>query len=210
MLTDIISFKEALELESKGLIYIFDMGEDISYHERAKEWQDNCHLLRTKARNVSIQDLPRHYQARYLIEYTRPINSFTTQWMYLRAIDITSSSIGIIKETTDDDTEYVYALSNPAYPSLVKIGMTTKTPTERLNQINGTGTVDLWELLFSIPVRPGTAMNIESEVHNRLQDCRLHIKRKNDREMFKIDALPAIDIIREVANPHKLANPTLY
>ncbi len=208
MLTDIISFKEALELESKGLIYIFDMGEDVTYHERAKEWQDNCHLLRTKARNVSIQDLPRHYQARYLIEYTRPINSFTTQWKYLRAMDIKSNST--VEDTYIDGTEYVYALSNPAHPSLVKIGMTTKTPTVRLNQINGTGSVDLWKLIFSIPVRLGTAMSIESEVHNRLQDCRLHIKRKNDREMFKIDALSAIDIIREVADPHKLSNPTLY
>ena len=209
MHTDIISLEEALELESQGLIYIFDMGEDNTYHSRAKEWQDNFNQLRTKARNVSTQDLPKHYQARYLIEYTRAINSFTTQWMYLRAMDIKPNT-SITKENHLNGTEYVYALSNPAHPSLVKIGMTTKSPLHRLNQINGTGSVDLWRLIFSIPVKPGTAMSIESEVHNRLQDCRLHIKRKNDREIFKIDALPAIDIIREVANPHKVDNPTLY
>ena len=37
MLTDTITFEKALELEGKGKILIFDTGDDLDYHKRAKE-----------------------------------------------------------------------------------------------------------------------------------------------------------------------------
>ena len=123
MLTDTITFEKALELESKGKLLIFDTGDDLDYHERAKEWQDNFLQLRTKARHVSSQNIAQHFNARYLIEKTNKVNDYTFEWKYLRGIENTSSD-----KTVEDSIEYVYALINKGYPDLVKIGMTRNTP----------------------------------------------------------------------------------
>jgi len=205
MLTDTITFEKALELESEGKLLIFDTGDSLGYHERAKEWQDNFLQLRTKARHVSSQNIAEHFNARYLIEKTNKINDFTFEWKYLRGIEHTS-----ITSSTDNDIEYVYALTNKGYPDLVKIGMTRNTPEHRLGQINGTGTVDLWEVKFALPVKPGTGMKVEHQVHNFFQDKRLHIEHKNDREMFKIDIFIAMDKIREIGSLFQAGNPIIY
>jgi hypothetical protein len=205
MLTDTISFEKALELEGQGKIFIFDAGSDLDYHEKAQEWQDNFLQLRTKARNVLPQNIAEHFNARYIIEKTTKINEYTFEWKYLRGIENTS-----ITTSTEDDIEYVYALINKGYPDLVKIGMTRNTPEHRVKQINGTGTVDLWEVKFALPVKSGTGMKVEYQVHNYFQNERLHIKHKNDREMFKIDIFIAMDKIREIGSLFQAGNPIIY
>lgn len=206
MLTDTITFEKALELEQEGKILIFDTGEDLSYHERAGEWQDNFLQLRTKARHISPQHIPGHFNARYLIEKTIRINDYTYRWKYLRGIENAFTSLVM----DQDDIEYVYALVNKGYPDLVKIGMTRNTPDHRVNQINGTGTVDLWEVKFALPVRPGCGMRVEHQVHKFFQEKRLHIKHQNDREMFKIDIFIAMDKIREIGSVFQAGNPIIY
>lgn len=205
MLTDTITFEKALKLESKGEILIYDCGDDLSYHERAKEWQDNFLQLRTKARHISSQNIHQHYNSRYLIEKLKKINDYTFEWKYLRGLELNSDNIG-----TEDDIEYVYALINKGYPDLVKIGMTRNTPEQRVEQINGTGTVDLWELKFALPVKPRCGMRVEQQVHKYFKDIRLYVRHKNDREMFKIDLFTAMDKIREVGALFQAGNPIIY
>ena len=205
MLTDTISFNKALELESKGKLFIFDTGDDLDYHERAREWQDNFLQLRTKARHISSQNIAQHFNARYLIEKTNKINEYTFEWKYLRGIENTSSD-----RTVEDSIEYVYALINKGYPDLVKIGMTRNTPEHRVNQINGTGTVDLWEVKFALPVRPQCGMKVEHQVHKFFQDKRLHVRHENDREMFKIDIFTAMDKIREIGAIFQAGQPKMF
>ena len=205
MLTDKITFKQALRLERQGKILIFDTSDDTTYHERAKEWQDNFNQLRTKARHISPQSIPEHFNARYLIEKTTKVNSYTYMWKYLRGIE--STSMGGI---TEDDIEYVYALANKGYPDLIKIGMTRNTPEHRLKQINGTGTVDLWEVKFALPVLPSTGMKVEQQVHKFFQQHRHHVQHENDREMFKIDIFKAMDKIREIGSMFQAGNPIIY
>ena len=205
MLTDKITLEKALELESKGRLFIFDTGSDLNYHKKAKEWQDNFLQLRTKARHVSSQNIAQHFNARYLIEKMTKINEYTFEWKYLRGIENTSSD-----ETIKDSVEYVYALTNKGYPDLVKIGMTRNTPEHRVNQINGTGTVDLWEVKFALPVRPECGMKVEHQVHKFFQDKRLHVKHENDREMFKIDIFTAMDKIREIGSIFQAGQPRMY
>ncbi len=205
MLTDTITFEKALELEGKGKILIFDTGDDLDYHKRAKEWQDNFLQLRTKARHISSQNIAQHFNARYLIEKTNKINDYTFEWKYLRGIENTSTD-----STVEDSIEYVYALTNKGYPDLVKIGMTRNTPEHRVNQINGTGTVDLWEVKFALPVRPQCGMKVEHQVHKFFQDSRLHVKNENDREMFKIDIFTAMDKIREIGAIFQAGQPKMY
>ena len=205
MLTDTITFEKALELEGKGKILIFDTGDDLDYHKRAKEWPDNFLQLRTKARHISSQNIAQHFNARYLIEKTNKINDYTFEWKYLRGIENTSTD-----STVEDSIEYVYALTNKGYPDLVKIGMTRNTPEHRVNQINGTGTVDLWEVKFALPVRPQCGMKVEHQVHKFFQDSRLHVKNENDREMFKIDIFTAMDKIREIGAIFQAGQPKMY
>lgn len=205
MLTDTISFEKALQLEDEGKIFIFDSGDNKEYHERAKEWQNNFIQLRTKARHVSSQNIAQHFNARYLIEKRSKINNYTFEWKYLRAIESTSTD-----NTIQDSVEYVYALINKGYPDLVKIGMTRNTPEHRVGQINGTGTVDLWEVKFALPVRPECGMKVERQVHKYFQEKRLHIKHHNDREMFKIDIFTAMDKIREIGTVFQAGQPKMY
>lgn len=205
MLTDTISFDKALELESKGKLLIFDTGDSLDYHERAKEWQDNFLQLRTKARHISPQNIAEHFNARYLIERTTKINNYTYEWKYLRGIENTS-----IGNTVEDSIEYVYALINKGYPDLIKIGMTRNTPEHRVKQINGTGTVDLWEVKFALPVNPNCGMKVEQQVHKFFQKQRFHVEHENDREMFKIDIFIAMDKIREIGSLFQAGNPIIY
>jgi len=205
MLTDTITFDKALELEEQGKLLIFDTGDDLSYHSRAKEWQDNFLQLRTKARHVLPQNIAEHFNARYLIEKREKINEYTFQWKYLRGVENTSND-----STVNDSLEYVYALTNKGYPELVKIGMTRNTPEHRVNQINGTGTVDLWEVKFALPVKPGCGMKVEHQVHKYFQEQRLHVQHENDREMFKIGIFMAMDKIREIGAIFQAGNPIIY
>jgi hypothetical protein len=205
MLTDTITFDKALELEEQGKLLIFDTGDDLSYHSRAKEWQDNFLQLRTKARHILPQNIAEHFNARYLIEKREKINEYTFQWKYLRGIENTSND-----STVNDSLEYVYALTNKGYPELVKIGMTRNTPEHRVNQINGTGTVDLWEVKFALPVKPGCGMKVEHQVHKYFQEQRLHVQHENDREMFKIGIFMAMDKIREIGAIFQAGNPIIY
>ena len=205
MLTDTISFDKALELESKGKLLIFDTGDNLNYHERAKEWQDNFLQLRTKARHVQSQNIAEHFNARYLIEKTTKINEYTYEWKYLRGIENTS-----IGNTVEDSVEYVYALINKGYPELIKIGMTRNTPEHRVKQINGTGTVDLWKVKFALPVNPNCGMKVEQQVHKFFQKQRFHVEHENDREMFKIDIFIAMDKIREIGSLFQAGNPIIY
>ena len=205
MLTDTISFDKALELESKGKLLIFDTGDNLNYHERAKEWQDNFLQLRTKARHVQSQNIAEHFNARYLIEKTTKINEYTYEWKYLRGIENTSAG-----STVEDSVEYVYALINKGYPDLIKIGMTRNTPEHRVKQINGTGTVDLWEVKFALPVNPNCGMKVEQQVHKFFQKQRFHVEHENDREMFKIDIFIAMDKIREIGSLFQAGNPIIY
>lgn len=205
MLVDTITFEKALELEEQGKILIFDTGDNLDYHTKAQEWQNNFLQLRIKARHVLPQNIAEHFNARYLIELKNKINDYTYEWKYLRGIENTSTD-----RTVKDSIEYVYALTNNGYPNLVKIGMTRNTPEHRVNQINGTGTVDLWEVKFALPVRPQCGMKVEQQVHKFFQDKRLHVKHENDREMFKIDIFTAMDKIREIGSIFKAGNPKMY
>ena len=205
MLTDNITLKQALELEKQGKIFIFDSSDDIDYHERAEEWQENFYQLRTKARNVPPQNIAEHFNARYLIELRTQINDYTFKWKFLRGIENTSTD-----ETIQDNIEYVYALTNKGYPDLIKIGMTRNTPEHRVRQINGTGTVNLWEVKFALPVKPGSGMKVEGQVHKYFKKERFHAKNENDREMFNIDIFTAIDKIREIGSIFQAGNPKLY
>jgi len=90
---------------------------------------------------------------------------------------------------------YIYVASNKAMPGLVKIGMTTKKPRERLKELYTTGVPVPFNLVFEQSVKdPRYAEKI---LHNKLASCRVTKK----REFFELDAGSAVQIAgRTLAN----------
>ena len=75
---------------------------------------------------------------------------------------------------------YVYCLTNPSIPGLVKIGSTSHDPKVRANQLSAaSGVPNRFEIAWSIPVaEPAQA---ELQLHEALEACRVN----NRREFFR-------------------------
>ena len=86
-------------------------------------------------------------------------------------------------------TEYVYILSNRSYPSLHKIGYTSTTVSERMDQLYSTGVPSRFELEFCIEVENG--YQTEQFLHQVFDEFHY------GKEFFKISLPQLIRIIKE-------------
>jgi hypothetical protein len=83
---------------------------------------------------------------------------------------------------------YLYCLSNPSIPNLLKIGMTTRTPEERAKELFTTGVATPFNIEFSRKVsNPGQK---EKDIHKILENYRIP-----SREFFDISVNEAIRVI---------------
>ena len=102
-------------------------------------------------------------------------------------------------------TGYVYILSNPSMPNLLKIGFTERNVVARVEELNSTGVPVPFEVeaIFGSP----NAFEDEQEIHKILDKHRL----TNNREFFSIDLKDAIQCASECigAEPSFLKNPEL-
>ncbi|MDC3316121.1 GIY-YIG nuclease family protein [Candidatus Thioglobus sp.] len=88
---------------------------------------------------------------------------------------------------------FIYVMSNPAHPGLVKIGQTSKDPELRRRDLSTTGVLEDFVLEYRVLTEDYD--EIELEVHRQLIDSRY----RQDREFFEISPSEAISKIREVA-----------
>ncbi len=89
---------------------------------------------------------------------------------------------------------WVYILTNPAMPGLVKIGMTGRTPSQRIAELTrATGIPSPFELAWSAPV--SDCAHVEAAVHRMLADRRVSA----GREFFRADAALARRAIEATA-----------
>lgn len=66
---------------------------------------------------------------------------------------------------------WVYVLTNPAFPGLVKIGCTSRTPEGRTRELSsGTGVPTRFVVAWACPVSDWRA--VETRTHGRLHACR--------------------------------------
>ena len=65
---------------------------------------------------------------------------------------------------------FLYVLSNPAMPKLLKIGHTTRTPDVRVSELAGTGIPTAFNIEFFAEV--DQALRLEKAVHARLGSAR--------------------------------------
>jgi hypothetical protein len=95
-------------------------------------------------------------------------------------------------------TEYLYLLSNPSMPNLIKIGMTTNEPDERMQQLFSTGVPEQFILEYCAMVPSGA--DAEYRAHKALEIYRF----RSNREFFQIAVMDAVAIIGPTIGPHKV------
>ena len=94
---------------------------------------------------------------------------------------------------------YIYILSNPSIPGVLKIGFTERTVLERVKEINSApGVIIPWEARWVYKCPNGRAL--EGEIHSYIQQMGLRPNTK--REGFVIDLNEAIKIIEELGHKY--------
>jgi len=210
MYKDKISLSEAMSLELLGEITIVDSSPEsvLAYPKVGKKWKEAFITLQSKHRHISPGKLLDFLSARYLIEVSEgqvDKDTNTYSWRYFHGIENAR-----IKEKSIDNIEYVYVLVNPAYPTLVKIGMTIHDVHRRVKGINATATVEEWVPKFALPVRKGKAFEVEQAVHTFFASSRVNSDHGNSREFFTLSPFTAFDKIREVGALFTVGEPVIY
>ena len=92
---------------------------------------------------------------------------------------------------------FIYIMSNPAFPNLIKIGKSKKDPTtDRVSELNQTGVPEPFKVEYYAFVEDEDYL--EQEVHRYFDAERPN----KSREFFTVDCAEAIVIIRQLSEPN--------
>ena len=109
----------------------------------------------------------------------------------------TGKKLGLYSDKGEGD-QWVYILSNPTMPSLVKIGYTKKSPEERAKQISAsTGVALPYKVEWAYKCFNGE--KVEREVHHKLKSKRAN----NSKEFFWVDLEEAKEVITLIGEKFK-------
>ncbi len=109
----------------------------------------------------------------------------------------TNKKFGLYSNKGEGD-QWVYILSNPTTPGLLKIGYTKKQPEERAKQISAaTGVALPYRVEWAYKCFNGET--VEREVHHKLKNYRVN----NSKEFFQINLEEAKEIINLIGNKFK-------
>lgn len=101
--------------------------------------------------------------------------------------------------TNVPNAQWVYILSNPSMPGMVKIGYTNNEPDVRVKEINrATGIPTDFVVEFALPCVNG--YEVEQLVHEELEDLRVN----NRKEFFKVSVEDAIYLIQEIGEDYEI------
>jgi len=209
MVTENLSLNEALDLESKGDIKIYqhhDIASPLDKLPESVQWKQNWEEVRKKYRKVNLTKLPKFLDFEYQIEYKfrESEDPIVINWVYLYAKDI--KELEKIDQAASKG-QYVYILTNVAYPNLCKIGKAVN-PQSRIKQINGAGVVVEWELKYAVPVIDD--YKVEHMIHQNLEAVRMDSFQGSSREFFNISFDEAIKVVEGVAKDFQNGEPTYY
>ena len=209
MLEETITLEEAISLEAGGEIIIYNpetVASPISNLFENCGWYFNWLELRKQFRKVSVQKLPQFVDFEYRIEhkYRQDGEENTWVWVYMYAKSVVGKAR--LNEATSKG-KYVYVLTNIAYPGICKIGKAI-SPSRRIKEINGAGTVSEWELKYAIPVTDD--YKVEGMVHKNLEHLRMNSHQGSSREFFLISFEDAINEIESVAGLFYVDKPIYY
>lgn len=90
---------------------------------------------------------------------------------------------------------FVYVMSNPSFPNLVKIGKSDRDPSLRKEELQTTGVpkpfkVEYWALVDD-------PSSVEKNVHIKLQ----HLREEKNREFFNCSVPDAVGSIQSSSSP---------
>jgi hypothetical protein len=95
---------------------------------------------------------------------------------------------------------YVYCLSNPAMPGLLKIGFTDRPIVNRLKELSAaTGVPEAFEVEFCVRVR--NASDLERRLHFELREFRV----STQKEFFRLSIEEAVNRILSFLSPTELS-----
>jgi hypothetical protein len=97
----------------------------------------------------------------------------------------------------EDYNSWVYILSNPSIPGMLKIGYTNSDPDKRANQIStSTGVPVPFKVEFAFNCFDGYLL--ESDIHKELKAYRVN----NGREFFRVDLEEAKKVVEELGRKY--------
>lgn len=109
----------------------------------------------------------------------------------------TDKKYGLYADMGEGD-QWVYILSNPSTPGLLKIGYTKQTPEERCKQISSaTGVALPYKVEWAYKCFNGET--IERQVHHKLKSYRVN----NNKEFFQVSLDEAKKVINLIGNKLK-------
>lgn len=105
--------------------------------------------------------------------------------------------------SSDIPSQWIYILSNPSIPGLVKIGFTKEKPLNRMKQINSdTGVAEDFKLEYAFPCF--NAHSLEREIHKYLNESGFRINPR--KEFFNISVGEAISVVERLGASYSMKN----
>lgn len=209
MIRDKITLKHAMELYSESFLTIYFPStsfNDLPDIPNIQEYTQNYINYAKENKRSSIENLLSLLAPEYIIEVELPFNQETGTFSWVRLFGVVNPDYKA--DTTESNHRgWVYLLTNPAYPDLIKIGKAV-TPSKRINGINSAGTVSEWELKAAMPVSDD--YRVEGLVHSELQQYRRKSDQGSSREFFEVPMSLAIQTLLEVSKPFAVGDIKIY
>ena len=202
-----LTLEQALDLEDSGQIEIYYPGGTQNkdyFHDRVDRWTENYQAKAYKYRRIPLGNLLDFLNINYIIDVLTNTDQETGKytWTYLYAKEISELHRQEIKKG-----QYVYILTNKAYPGLCKIGKAVD-PQSRVKIINGAGVLEEWDLRFIQPVVDD--YRVERYMHKIFSRFRKSSSKGASREFFEIDYQDAKAALLDLAVDFSDGEPTEF
>ena len=110
-------------------------------------------------------------------------------------------SLDIPEDFSLEDATWVYVLSNPSMPGMVKIGMTDRNLSERKKELDRhSGVPTPFVIEYGFPCI--NAGRLEKEIHIYLESQ--GVRANSDREFFYLQPETAIEVVNKIGKPYKI------
>jgi hypothetical protein len=205
-----INLIQALEMESHGELILYhtdSVQSSLNKYSQFSSWKSNFQELKTKYKKIPRGKLLDFLSFDFIIEHKEELIEQEPQqaiWTYMYG-NRCESALKLHHSTTKG--QYVYILTNEAYPGICKIGKAV-SPISRVKQINGAGIVSEWKLRWALPVSDGYAL--EQIVHQNLETVRMNSFQGSSREFFEISFEEAIQTIENFGEMFKVNEGIYY
>ncbi len=197
-------------MESHGEIILYHTNgaqSSLNEYSQFSSWRSNFQELKTKYKKIPRGKLLDFLSFDFIIEHREELIEQDPQqlvWTYMYGKNV-ESALKLHHSTTKG--QYVYILTNEAYPGICKIGKAV-SPISRVRQINGAGIVSEWQLRWALPVSDGYAL--ENIVHQNLEVVRMNSFQGSSREFFEISLEEAIRTIESFGEMFKINEGIYY